>query len=129
MKNKELPRPTDAELAILQVLWESGPSTVRQVQEVLQETRPKGYTTVLKLLQIMLGKKLVQRDASSWSHVYSTVQPAEQTQRQLVGDLLSRAFRGSTSQLVMQALAMKPTSTEELAEIREYLDELKDEER
>jgi BlaI family penicillinase repressor len=123
----EPPRPTEGELAILRVLWRRGASTVRQVQESLSEDRETGYTTVLKLLQIMTEKGLVERDETERSHVYNARRSQAQTQRQLVGDLLDRAFGGSASQLVMQALSAKPTSAEELAEIRRLLDELEGE--
>jgi predicted transcriptional regulator len=124
MKRSQLPRPTEAELAILQVLWEQGPSTVRDVTEALQEQRGTGYTTTLKLMQIMTEKGLVVRDESKWSHVYEAAVPAEQTQRQLVRDLLERAFRGSAQQLVVQALSAKRATRQELAEIRRMIDEL-----
>ena len=123
----ELPRPTEGELAILRVLWRRGASTVRQVQESLSEDRETGYTTVLKLLQIMTEKGLVERDETERTHIYSARRSQEQTQQQLVGDLLDRAFGGSASQLVMQALSAKPTSAAELAEIRRLLDELEGE--
>jgi predicted transcriptional regulator len=118
-----LPKPTDAELAILRVIWEQGPSTVRQIQQTLDRVRPTGYTTVLKLLQIMTDKGLVRRDESERSHVYRARLSEDQTQQQLVGDLLNRAFAGSTSRLVMQALSSGKASAEELAEIRRLLDE------
>ena len=118
----QLPRPTDAELAILNVLWNRGPSTVRDVQVVLEQARPTGYTTVLKLLQIMTDKGLVRRDASERTHVYETRLTEQQTQQQLVGDLLARAFDGSAAKLVMQALATRPASPEEVEEIRQLLD-------
>jgi len=118
------PRPTDAELAILRVLWRDGPSTVRQVQQALSQDRPTGYTTALKLLQIMTRKGLVQRDQDQRRHVYRARHSEAQTQRQLVGDLLERAFGGSRTRLVMQALAGKRTSPKELAELRRLLDEL-----
>lgn len=121
---KQLPRPTDAELAILRVLWERGPSTVREVAEALQKERGTGYTTALKLMQIMTDKGLVQRDDSNRSHVYEAVAPAEETQRQLVGDLLDRAFGGSAQQLVLRALSARKASSAELAEIRQLLDEM-----
>lgn len=123
MPKPELPRPTEAELAILRVLWGRGPSTVRDVTDALQEARGTGYTTALKLMQIMTDKGLVQRDDSSKSHVYEAVASAETTQRQLVSDLLDRAFGGSARQLVLQALSAKRASREELAEIRTMLDE------
>ncbi len=117
------PRPTDAELAILRVIWEQGPSTVRQIQQVLDRARPTGYTTVLKLLQIMTEKGLVRRDERERSHVYRARFSEQQTQQQLLGDLLDRAFAGSTSRLVMQALNRRKASAEELAAIRRLLDE------
>jgi BlaI family transcriptional regulator, penicillinase repressor len=122
MSRPVLPRPTDAELGILRVLWERGPSTVRQVHDVLSRERPTAYTTALKLLQIMTEKGLVRRDESDRTHVYHARLSEEQTQRQLVRDLLDRAFAGSASKLVMQALAARRASPEELAEIRRLLD-------
>lgn len=124
MTKNELPKPTEAELAILRVLWERGPSTVREVTEHLQDERGTGYTTALKLMQIMTEKGLVARDESSRTHIYEAVATAETTQRQLVSDLLERAFGGSAQQLVMQALSSKRASKAELAEIRSLLDEL-----
>lgn len=113
-------RPTDAELAILQVLWEGGPATVRQVHDAMGG---KGaYTTVLKTLQIMADKGLVLRDTSQRSHVYAPVHPREETQGSLVRDLVSRAFGGSTAGLVRRALSEKPTDPEEIAAIRALLD-------
>ena len=122
-----IPRPTDAELAILRVLWERGPSTVRQVHDVLSRDRPTAYTTALKLLQIMAEKGLVTRDERERTHVYQPRVSEDQTQRQLVRDLLDRAFGGSSSKLVMQALATKRASAEELGEIRRLLDSRKKE--
>lgn len=118
------PRPTDAELAILRVLWRRGPSTVRDVHDALNVERATGYTTVLKLLQIMTEKGLVRRDEDARAHVYEAVQSEEHAQRRLVGDLLDRAFNGSAQQLVLQALTTKKATPEELAEIRALLDEL-----
>jgi len=115
------PRPTDAELEILRVLWQRGASTVRDVFEALSKTKPIGYTTVLKFMQIMADKGLVRRDEEQRAHVYSAMLPQVETQRQMVRDLLRRAFDDSASQLVMQALASKKTSPEELAEIRRLL--------
>jgi BlaI family penicillinase repressor len=117
------PLPTDAELAILTVLWRRGPSTVRDVFEALREDAGTGYTTVLKLLQIMMQKGLVKRDESQRSHVYRAAATEEQTQKRLVGELLDKAFGGSSPQLVMRALSLKPASREELAAIRALLDE------
>ena len=113
------PRPTDAELTILRVLWARGPSTVRQVAE--QMGRETGYTTVLKLLQIMTEKRLVVRDEAERTHIYEAAYTQHQTQRQLVTDLLDRVFDGSAAQLVLQALATNKTSPEELDEIRKLL--------
>jgi BlaI family transcriptional regulator, penicillinase repressor len=118
------PRPTESELAILNVLWQRGPSTVREVFEVLGQDKDIGYTTVLKLMQIMTEKHLVKRDESSRTHVYEAAYSQDVTQRQLVDDLLERAFSGSASRLVLQALSSQPTSKKELAEIRKLLDSL-----
>ena len=117
-------KPTDAELAILNVLWKSGPSTVRQVQEQLQSQRGTGYTTALKLMQIMLEKGYVQRDDSGHAHIYKAAITKARTQKQMVRQLLEQAFEGSTKQLVLQALSTKKSTAEELAEIRQLLDEL-----
>ncbi len=122
MSKPSTPRPTDAELAILRVLWERGPSTVRQVHESMSRERPAAYTTALKMLQIMTEKGLVRRDESDRSHIYHARLSEEQTQRQLVRDLLDRAFGGSASKLVMQALASRRASAEELTEIRKLID-------
>jgi predicted transcriptional regulator len=124
MTKKILPRPTDAELAILRVLWDRGPCTVRTVQAALQSDRGTGYTTALKLLQIMTEKGLVRRDDRQRTHVYEAIVPAEVTQRQLVRDLVDRAFAGSARQLVVQALSSKKASKADLNEIRELLDSL-----
>ena len=120
---RPLVRPTEGELTILSVLWENGPATVRQIQETLNRRRPTGYTTVLKLLQIMTDKGLVTRNEKQRSHVYRAKRSQDQTQKQLVRDLLDRAFAGSAQKLVMQALAAKKASPEELAEIRKLLDQ------
>lgn len=123
------PRPTPAELSILRVLWEQGPSTVREVHTLLERERPTGYTTVLKLLQIMTEKGLVRRDEAARAHVYAASVPEEQTQRHLVRDLLDRAFGGSATKLVMHALSARKASPAELARIRELLDRLEGGER
>ena len=115
-------RTDDAELAILRVLWDRGPSTVRQVHDVLARERPAAYTTALKLLQIMTEKGLVERDERDRTHIYRARLSEEQTQRQLVRDLVDRAFGGSATKLVMQALATKRASAEELREIRRAID-------
>src|ERR1041384_6185644 len=117
----KLPKPTDAELAILRVLWNRGPSTVRQVQDVLNETKKTGYTTVLKFMQIMVEKGLVRRDVTAYAHVYEARVPQEQTQRKIVADVLDRGFEGSMSRMGVQALAAKGATAEELAEIRRIL--------
>jgi BlaI family transcriptional regulator, penicillinase repressor len=124
MANEPLPRPTEAELELLSVLWTRGPSTVRQIHEALSGQKSTGYTTTLKILQKMLEKGLLRRDERERSHVYAAVWRAEQTQRQLVRDLLRRAFRGAPAKLVVQALSEEKVSAEELAEIRRLLDEL-----
>jgi predicted transcriptional regulator len=124
MPETELPRPTDAELQILKVLWRRGPSTVREVFETLGESKTTGYTTVLKTMQIMADKGLVVRDESERAHRYEPAAPEDETQRRLVGDLLRKAFDGSAKKLVMQALSTERASAEELSEIRRMLDEL-----
>jgi BlaI family transcriptional regulator, penicillinase repressor len=124
MSEKPLTRPTDAELALLQVLWDRGPSTVREVHAALSGERETGYTTTLKILQNMVEKGLVQRDVSRRSHVYRAARRAEQTQTQLVRDLLQRAFGGSLGKLVVRALSEEKASPDELAEIRRVLDQL-----
>ncbi len=124
MAEKKLLRPTDSELAILNVLWKRGSSTVREVHQDLTPVTPIGYTTVLKLMQIMTEKGLVVRDESERAHVYAARFTEQKTQRQLVNDLLDRAFGGSATQLVVQALASKKASAADLAEIRQLLDEM-----
>jgi len=119
------PRPTDAELAILSVLWRRGPSTVRDLHAELGPAAGTGYTTTLKMLQIMTAKKLVRRDEASRSHVYEAALSEERTQRQLIRDLLDRAFGGSAAKLVMQALAAKRATPAELARVRELIDNFK----
>src|SRR3954464_5804637 len=112
-------KPTDAELGILRVLWTRGPSTVRQVAE--QMGRETGYTTILKLLQIMTEKRLVTRDESSRTHIYAPASTQEQTERQIVSDLVDRVFEGSATKLVLQALAGTKASPEELDEIKKLI--------
>ena len=120
------PRPTDAELAILRVLWERGASTVRQVHEVLADTRDTGYTTTLKLMQIMADKGLVTRNETERTHVYTASAAQEQTQRQLVQDLVDRAFGGSAAQLVMRALSAEGATEAELKNIRKLIDDYRE---
>ncbi|HLJ51416.1 MAG TPA: BlaI/MecI/CopY family transcriptional regulator [Bryobacteraceae bacterium] len=117
------PRPTDAELEILTVLWSLGPSTVRDVYEAISRRRTAQYSTILKFMQIMSEKGLVRRDETQRAHVYQAARPREWTQRQLAGDLLERAFSGSAKSLLMGALSAKKASKEELAELRELLDD------
>jgi predicted transcriptional regulator len=122
-KPMQPPRPTDAELDILTVLWSRGPSTVREVHEEIAARKPAQYTTVLKTLQIMAEKGLVRRDEKERAHVYEASRPREWTQRQLAGDLLQRAFAGSAKSLLIGALSARKTSKEELAELRKMLEE------
>ena len=120
---RQIPRPTDAELEILRVLWERGPSTVRQVHEVLAEARDTGYTTTLKLMQIMADKGFVTGYESARTNVYTARVSQEGTQRQLLNDLVKRAFGGSAAELVLRALSTHIASDEELREIRMLTDE------
>ena len=120
---KKTNQPTSAELEILGVLWELGAATVREVHEHLSERNSTGYTTVLKLMQIMHEKGLVERDSSAKAHVYRAKAPQEETQKNLVSDLLERAFRGSALRLVQHVLETKPASAEELSEIRQMIAE------
>jgi predicted transcriptional regulator len=115
-------RPTEGELGILRVLWEGGPRSVRHIQKVLNQIRPTGYTTVLKLLQIMTEKGLVERDETCRPQIYRPRYSQEQTQRQLVRDLLDRAFGGSVRTMVLQALATRKSSAEELEAMEKLLD-------
>jgi len=116
-------KPTASELEILRVLWTRGPSTVREVHDSLQEKRVMGYTSVLKFLQIMTVKGTVRRNETQRAHVYEACLPAEQTKRQLAGDVLQRVFEGSASQLMVHALAGRRASREEIEELRRLLDE------
>src|SRR6476620_9464455 len=127
MTTSKPPRPTDTELAILRVLWNRGACTVRQVHEALSRERPAAYTTALKMLQIMTEKGLVRRDETDRTHVYQPKLTEEQTQRQLVRDLVDRAFGGSATKLVMQALASRRASPDELREIRRAIDSARQE--
>lgn len=119
---RQPPKPTASELEILHVLWNRGPSTVREVLDSLNEKKSLGYTGVLKLLQIMTAKGTVRRDESNRAHIYEACRPADQTKRQLAIDMLHRVFEGSASQLMMHALAARPTSSEEIEELRRILD-------
>lgn len=123
-KTHEAARPTDAELAILKVLWRRGPSTVREVHEDLRAAQETAYTTTLKLLQIMTDKGIVARDESQKSHIYRVLVGEEQVQKSFVRDLMDKVFAGSASQLVLRALGEKPASPGELEEIRRMLDDM-----
>ncbi len=123
------PRPTDSELSILGALWRLGPSTVRQVQDALGGEKATGYTTVLKFLQIMTDKGLVDRDERARTHVYRPRLSEQHTQRQLLRHLLGRAFGGSVRQLVIQALSAERATADELREIRRLLEEMQGKER
>ena len=116
-------KPTSSELEILHVLWERGPSTVREVHQALNEKRPIGYTSVLKLMQIMTAKGTVRRNEQQRAHVYEAVQPEEKTKRDLALDVLQRVFDGSASELMMHALAGRKASKEEIDEMRRLLNE------
>ncbi|UOQ52932.1 BlaI/MecI/CopY family transcriptional regulator [Hymenobacter cellulosivorans] len=124
MSKASLPKPTESELEILQVLWQHGPSTVRFVNDELSQKREVGYTTTLKLLQLMLDKGLVLRDDDSRTHVYRAAVREEETQSQLLDRFVEAAFGGSAMKLVMQALGNRRTSKEELRQIRTLLNEI-----
>lgn len=117
-------KPTESELEILNILWDKGPSTVRDVHEVLEQSKEAGYTTTLKLMQIMYEKKLLKRDTTAKSHVYTANVSQEKTQGQLVKKLIDSVFNGSASQLVMQALGNHKTNKKELDAIKKYLEEM-----
>ncbi len=123
MPRPKSPQPTDAELVILQVLWSRGPGTVRDVHEALSASRDVGYTTTLKLLQIMHDKGLVRRDESQRTHRYTAALSEESTQGKIVRDVIDRVFGGSARALLQRALAAKPASRKELNQIRKLLDE------
>jgi len=124
MATQQTVRPTKLELSILKVLWESGPLSVREIQNILDSHKPTGYTTVLKMLQIMTEKGLVDRDETVRPQIYRARHSQEQTQRHLVRDLLDRAFGGSVKALVMQALASKKSSAKDLEAIEKLLDRM-----
>ena len=124
MPKNSPPKPTEAELELLGVLWKHGPLTVREIHDNLSKAKATGYTTTLKILQKMTVKGLVRRDESARSHVYTPVLKAEQTQRQLVRDLLKKAFGGSPGKLMVAALSGKKATAAERTEIRRLLDEM-----
>lgn len=123
MKQEPRINPTPSELEILQILWSRGPSTVREIHEVLSQEKEVGYTSALKLLQIMTTKGLVQRSEDQRAHIYTAALPAEKTKQQFAADVLQRVFRGSTSQLMQHALSGRRSSKKEIDEIRRMLDE------
>jgi BlaI family transcriptional regulator, penicillinase repressor len=123
MSSKQI-KPTESELEILGILWDRGASTVRDVHEILEKTKEAGYTTTLKLMQIMHEKGLLARDTSSKTHVYTAAISQESTQQQLLNKMIDTVFNGSASQLVMQALGNHHSSREELEKIKQYLDEI-----
>jgi BlaI family transcriptional regulator, penicillinase repressor len=122
-KRQSLPKPTEAELELLRVLWDKGPATVRELHDEVNLQRAVGYTSVLKILQIMTEKGLVEREESNKAHIYRAAASQEDTQNQLLRDLSERLFSGSAAQLAMHALAMQPTSDEELDEIRTLIEQ------
>ena len=124
MANKNIPKPTDGELAILKILWQSGAATVRQVNEKINTIQPAGYTTTLKMMQIMIDKGLLVRDSSKRTHVYAPAVSEEITQNQLVGSLLEKAFAGSAEKLVMRALSAKKITEKELVKIKKMLNNI-----
>lgn len=124
MTNSKFSKPTESEMEILQVLWELGPSTVREVHDVLSETKDSGYTTTLKLMQIMNDKGLLNRNHEAKTHVYSSAVKKESVQKQVVSKMINGLFKGSSAKLVMHALGNHRASKEEIMEIKKYLDEI-----
>jgi predicted transcriptional regulator len=125
MSSNKINKPTEGELEILQVLWDKGKASVREVHETILQTKEAGYTTTLKLMQIMFEKGLVKRDDSAKIHIYQPNVSREKTQNQFVGKMITSLFGGSSTQLVMQALGNSNPSKEELDEIQQLLDNLK----
>ena len=124
METKSPFKPTESELEILQILWEKGDCTVRDVHEIIEQNKVAGYTTTLKLMQIMHEKGLVARDTSSKTHIYRSLVNQEKTQQQLVNKMINNVFNGSASRLVMQALGNHSASQEEINSIKEYLEKI-----
>jgi len=122
-------KPTDGELEILNILWKKGPSTVREIHEEVEKTKEAGYTTTLKLMQIMLDKKMLTRDASSKTHIYTAAISQEQTQGQIVQRMIDTVFDGSAMQLVMQALGNTRTTKDELEQIKQYLEQMEQQQK
>ncbi len=129
MAKKTIPKPTGAELEILQILWQQGPSTVRFINDTLNKKKEVGYTTTLKIMQIMAEKKLVNRDVTNRSHIYSAAYKQIETQKALMDKFLETAFSGSASKLVMQALGGSKTTQKEIDEIRKFLDSIEGEKK
>jgi predicted transcriptional regulator len=129
MKEKSVPKPTESELEILQVLWKHGPCTVRFVNDRLNEKKKVGYTTTLKIMQLMLEKKILKRDEKKRSHLYRPAVKEKETQRLLLDRFLQTAFGGSAMTMVMQALGNHKTSKEEISQIRKLLDNLEGEKK
>ena len=127
MARQDIPQPTDTELTILGILWDNGPSTVRQVNDAMNQTKATGYTTTLKLMQIMTEKGLLLRDESQFKHIYRPAISEEKTQTKLIGDLLQRVFSGSAEKLVMRALSAKKVSAKELTKIKRILEKIEGE--
>jgi len=124
MPNLKLNKPTESEMEILQILWEEGPSTVREVHEILSGTKESGYTTTLKLMQIMHDKGMLSRNDESKTHIYSALIKKEWVQKQVVGNMINGLFKGSSAKLVMHALGNHRASSEEIGEIKKYLNEM-----
>ena len=129
MSNSKLNKPTESEMEILQVLWERGASTVSEVHEILSKTKDSGYTTTLKLMQIMNEKGLLNRNDDSKSHIYTTAVKKESIQKQVVSKMINGLFKGSSAKLVMHALGNHRASKEEILEIKKYLDEIENTEK
>ncbi|WP_020528101.1 BlaI/MecI/CopY family transcriptional regulator [Flexithrix dorotheae] len=124
MKNNPLPKPTESELDILQILWEFGPSTVRFVNDQLNKLKTTGYTTTLKIMQIMAEKGLVARELSGKTHIYEAVAKEEATQLQLLDRFVEKVFKGSAAKLMLQALGNKKSSPKEIKQIKKLLEDL-----
>jgi BlaI family penicillinase repressor len=129
MSNPKQNKPTESELEILGILWDKGTSTVREVHEILEKTKDAGYTTTLKLMQIMHEKNLLTRDTSSKTHIYEAAISQESTQQQLLNKMIDTVFNGSASQLVLQALGNHHSSKEELEKIKQYLNEIENQQK
>jgi len=129
MAKKQLPKPTEAELEILQIIWGLGPSTVKSVNQIIRKTKEVGYTTTLKLMQIMFDKGLVNRIRDGKTHIYESAISQEKTQRQLLDKFVEAAYQGSAMNLVMQLLGNRKSSKKELDQIRDYLDKFESDQK